>query len=46
VIGVPFDPHLEQGSEVDLDLMRTSTRDMYLEVGATIADRFNPGALS
>lgn len=40
VIGVPFDPHLEQGSEVDLDLLRTSTRDTYLEVGATIADRF------
>ena len=40
VIGVPFDPHLEQGSEVDLELLRTSTRDTYLEVGATIADRF------
>ncbi|TYB57281.1 AAA family ATPase [Nonomuraea sp. PA05] len=46
VIGVPFDPHLEQGSEVDLDLLRTSTRDMYLEVAATIADRFNAGAAS
>ncbi|MFB9629241.1 MinD/ParA family ATP-binding protein [Nonomuraea helvata] len=46
VIGVPFDPHLEQGSEVDLDLLRTATRDMYLEVGATIADRFGPGAVT
>ncbi|MFB4267911.1 AAA family ATPase [Nonomuraea sp. GTA35] len=46
VIGVPFDPHLEQGSEVDLDLLRTSTRDMYLEVAATIADRFNAGVAS
>ncbi|MEQ4726118.1 MinD/ParA family protein [Nonomuraea sp. B19D2] len=46
VIGVPFDPHLEQGSEVDLDLLRTATRDTYLEVGATIADRFGPGAAS
>ncbi|WP_433440837.1 MinD/ParA family ATP-binding protein [Nonomuraea sp. CA-141351] len=46
VIGVPFDPHLEQGSEVDLDLLRTATRDTYLEVGATIADRFGPGGHS
>ncbi|MET7337429.1 MinD/ParA family protein [Nonomuraea sp. NPDC005650] len=44
VIGVPFDPHLEQGSEVDLDLLRTATRDTYLEVGASIADRFGLGA--
>ncbi|WP_345571423.1 AAA family ATPase [Nonomuraea rosea] len=44
VIGIPFDPHLEQGSEVDLDLLRTSTRDTYLEVGATIADRFSQRA--
>ncbi|MGP3962122.1 nucleotide-binding protein [Nonomuraea sp. 3N208] len=44
VIGVPFDPHLEQGSEVDLDLLRTATRDTYLEVGATIADRFSQRA--
>ncbi|MEV0623741.1 AAA family ATPase [Nonomuraea sp. NPDC050404] len=46
VIGIPFDPHLEQGSEVDLDLLRTSTRDAYLEVGATIADHFNSGVAS
>ncbi|WP_241563886.1 MinD/ParA family ATP-binding protein [Nonomuraea polychroma] len=44
VIGVPFDPHLEQGAEVDLDLLRTATRDTYLEVGATIADRFSQRA--
>ncbi|TMR22580.1 MinD/ParA family protein [Nonomuraea turkmeniaca] len=44
VIGIPFDPHLEQGSEVDLDLLRTATRDTYLEVGATIADRFSQRA--
>ncbi|MFG1704118.1 AAA family ATPase [Nonomuraea sp. M3C6] len=41
VLGIPFDPHLEQGSEVDLDLLRAATRDTYLEVGATIADRFS-----
>ncbi|QFY07587.1 AAA family ATPase [Nonomuraea phyllanthi] len=46
VLGVPFDPHLEQGSEVDLELLRTATRDTYLEVAATIADRFGPGAAS
>ncbi|NUR88102.1 MAG: MinD/ParA family protein [Nonomuraea sp.] len=41
VIGVPFDPHLEEGYEVDLDLLQTSTRDTYLELGATIADAFD-----
>ncbi|WP_214326790.1 MinD/ParA family ATP-binding protein [Nonomuraea sediminis] len=41
VIGVPFDPHLEEGYEVDLDLLRPRTRDTYLELGAAIADAFH-----
>ncbi|MFI6597080.1 AAA family ATPase [Nonomuraea sp. NPDC050536] len=41
VVGVPFDPHLEEGYEVDLDLLRPRTRDTYLELGATIADAFH-----
>ncbi|WP_327583824.1 AAA family ATPase [Nonomuraea sp. NBC_00507] len=41
VVGVPFDPHLEEGYEVDLDLLRPATRDTYLELASVIADGFS-----
>jgi MinD-like ATPase involved in chromosome partitioning or flagellar assembly len=40
VIRIPYDAHLEEGSEVDLDLMSTATQDAYLALAATIADSF------
>jgi MinD-like ATPase involved in chromosome partitioning or flagellar assembly len=40
VIRVPYDAHLEEGAEVELDLMSTGTRDAYLALAATVADGF------
>ncbi|HEX3964764.1 MAG TPA: MinD/ParA family protein [Trebonia sp.] len=40
VVRIPYDAHLEEGSEVDLDLMSTATQDAYLALAATIADSF------
>jgi MinD-like ATPase involved in chromosome partitioning or flagellar assembly len=40
VVRVPYDPHLEEGAEVDLDLLSTATRDAFLALGATVADGF------
>ena len=40
VIRIPYDAHLEEGSEVDLDLLSTTTQDAYLALAATIADSF------
>lgn len=37
---VPFDDHLAQGSDVVLDLMGWRTRQVFLELAATIADGF------
>jgi MinD-like ATPase involved in chromosome partitioning or flagellar assembly len=40
VVRIPYDAHLEEGSEVELDLLSTTTRDAYLALAATVADGF------
>ena len=40
VIRVPYDPHLEEGAEIDLDLLQQATRDSYLQLAACIGDGF------
>ncbi|WP_241249091.1 MinD/ParA family protein [Rhodococcus sp. X156] len=37
---LPFDPHLEEGAEVDLERLRLGTRAAMLDLAATIADDF------
>ncbi len=39
---VPFDPHLEEGAEIDLDMLRRDTREALIELAAVVADGF-PG---
>ena len=39
---VPFDSHLEEGAEIDLDRLRRGTREALTELAAVIADGF-PG---
>ncbi len=41
---IPFDPHLEEGAEVELDQLAAPTRMALLELAATVADDF-PHAL-
>lgn len=40
---VPFDPHLEEGAEIDLERLEPRTRQALLELAAVVADGF-PGA--
>jgi MinD-like ATPase involved in chromosome partitioning or flagellar assembly len=45
---VPFDPHLEEGGEIELDRLKRSTREALTELAALVADGFpgdqrNPG---
>lgn len=40
VVRVPYDPHLEEGAEVDLSELRGDTRDALLELAAYVADGF------
>jgi MinD-like ATPase involved in chromosome partitioning or flagellar assembly len=40
VVRIPYDAHLEEGAEVELDLLSTTTRDAYLALAATVADGF------
>jgi MinD-like ATPase involved in chromosome partitioning or flagellar assembly len=45
---VPFDPHLEEGAEINLDQLRRGTREALAELAAVVADGFpgdqrNPG---
>ncbi|WP_420715969.1 MinD/ParA family ATP-binding protein [Mycobacterium sp. 663a-19] len=44
---IPFDPHLEEGAEINLDLLRRGTREAIIELAAVVADGFpgerNPG---
>jgi MinD-like ATPase involved in chromosome partitioning or flagellar assembly len=40
VIHVPFDPHLEEGAEINLDRMKAPTRDALLELAAVVANGF------
>lgn len=37
---VPFDPHLEEGAEVDLARLRPQTREALIELAAVVADGF------
>ncbi|MGP4015208.1 AAA family ATPase [Saccharopolyspora sp. 5N708] len=37
---IPFDPHLEEGAEVELDRLDASTRMALLELAAIVADDF------
>ena len=40
VCQVPFDPHLEEGAEIELERLLPRTRLALLELGATVADDF------
>jgi MinD-like ATPase involved in chromosome partitioning or flagellar assembly len=40
VVRIPFDSHLEEGAEVDLDRLEPTTRLALLELAATVADVF------
>lgn len=47
---VPFDAHLEEGAEIDLERLRRPTREALTELAAIVADGFpgdqrNPGVL-
>lgn len=37
---VPYDSHLAEGAEIDLDLVSKSTRHAFLELAATVAEGF------
>ena len=37
---IPFDPHLEEGAEIDLDRLRPGTREAVLELAAVVAQDF------
>jgi MinD-like ATPase involved in chromosome partitioning or flagellar assembly len=38
VVRIPWDPHLEEGAEVELDLLASQTADAYLALGALVGD--------
>nr|WP_254126616.1 MinD/ParA family protein [Amycolatopsis sp. CA-230715] len=40
VCRIPFDPHLEEGAEIELDRLQSGTRLSLLELAATVADAF------
>nr|WP_255430284.1 MinD/ParA family protein [Streptomonospora sp. PA3] len=40
VVRVPWDAHLEEGAEVDLDRLAPATRDAYLQLAATVGEAF------
>jgi MinD-like ATPase involved in chromosome partitioning or flagellar assembly len=40
VVRVPYDPHLEEGAEVELEYLGTETADAYLTLAALVADGF------
>jgi MinD-like ATPase involved in chromosome partitioning or flagellar assembly len=40
VCRIPFDPHLEEGAEIELERLAPATRMALLELGATVADDF------
>ncbi|GAB3911186.1 MinD/ParA family protein [Kibdelosporangium lantanae] len=40
VCQIPFDPHLEEGAEIELDRLEPTTRLALLEMAATVADDF------
>ena len=40
VLHVPFDPHLEEGAEINLARLKPATRDALLELAAVVANGF------
>ncbi len=38
VVKIPYDPHLEEGAEVELDLLSRATTDAYLALAAEVGD--------
>jgi MinD-like ATPase involved in chromosome partitioning or flagellar assembly len=40
VVRVPYDSHLEEGAEVELDQLASATRDAYLQLAAMVGDGF------
>lgn len=44
VLTVPFDPHLEDGSEIRLERLRSGTREVFTELAAVVADGFGAAA--
>jgi MinD-like ATPase involved in chromosome partitioning or flagellar assembly len=40
VLRVPYDPHLGEGAEVELDYLNADTADAYLTLAALVADAF------
>ena len=40
VVRIPFDAHLEEGAEIDLDRLEPNTRMALLELAANVADAF------
>ena len=38
---IPFDEHLAEGSEVDMDKMGKATRRAFIELAASVADGFS-----
>ncbi|PZG18828.1 chromosome partitioning protein ParA [Nonomuraea aridisoli] len=40
VVRVPYDPHLEEGAEIDLDRLQEPTREAYLQLAASVGDGF------
>jgi MinD-like ATPase involved in chromosome partitioning or flagellar assembly len=44
VVRIPYDPHLEEGAEVELEYLNPETADAYLTLAALVADGFaRPG---
>jgi len=43
VLQVPYDPHLAEGAQFDLDALRPATRRAYVELAAAVADGFTGG---
>lgn len=41
VVRIPFDPHLEEGAEIELDRLEPDTRLALLELAAAVADGFS-----
>ncbi|MCV7283256.1 MinD/ParA family protein [Mycolicibacterium flavescens] len=37
---IPFDPHLAEGADIDIDSLKPATLDAYLELAGSIAEKF------
>jgi hypothetical protein len=38
VVRVPYDPHLEEGAEVELEMLNSDTANAYLMLAALVGD--------